>query len=500
MKKILYVDMNKEFVQDLEMAFLLEIHADYDLRCIDSIVDISQNVNVYKPDLIILAFNILAKQDSWNINGIPIAFCARNKAELEKGAEHGHKTIGIIEDIPMLLKKIEQEPYEVGVRQKDTITKKLSEKKTENPLDEMQKATDTGIEDRREASSEKNEQNKETDSMDFLYRNKMETLEENDDFELPIFQNKKEQETKIDTELSDKDYIEKEFEKDLYGQKRKTKVVSVYSAKGGVGKTTIATELATYLSLVNLGRRKLRVCIIDYNIDFGDVRATLSIEADSRNLTYWSAEIREFKEKRMDPIVYSKEEMEKWLCRDEKSGLYVLPAPLTNEESMMVETEDLKIILENLIQNGEFDFIICDTGNNTRDSTMIALEQADIILLIMTQNVNTANCDRAFLETMKTIDFDMSRIRLVINSIMPAKATSISTQEIIDFFPYECIGKIRFHTDVIKAANLGEPLAYQPDHEITKQMRSLVQYLLNDKEFEMKKKKRSIWDILFRRR
>ena len=136
---------------------------------------------------------------------------------------------------------------------------------------------------------------------------------------------------------------------------------------------------------------------------------------------------------------------------------------------------------------------------------MIALEHATMILLIMTQNVNTANCDKSFIETMKSIDFDLSHTKLIINSIMPQKATSVSVQEIVEFFPnYECIGKLKFSTDVIKAGNLGEPLAFQADHEFTKQLRNIVSYILQDGNFQTDidkiNEKKGLFGFLFRKK
>lgn len=501
MKKILYVDSDTEFVEDLDMRKMIDMEEDYILRTVKSIVDISQNVNIFKPDLIVLSYNILKKQDTWNINQIPIAYFAKNREELEAGAVYGFKTIGFTDDPVVLIKKLGEEPYFAALpeRKKEKPEKHKESEKAEAQSASLEKS------DIKKRESEKPEKIVHTEppkikkNKVYMPMMELETLEEEEPL-YPDMQISEEIAEEEPAAYETEDVIEREFQKDLHGKKNGTKVVAVYSAKGGVGKTTIATELAVYLSLVNLGRRRLRVCIVDYNIDFGDVRATLSVEASSHNLTYWAAEVQEYRKKGKKDIHYSKEDMEDWMCRDEKSGLYVVSAPLTNEESMMIESEDLKVILDNIIENGEFDYVICDTGNNTRDSTMIALERADVIFMIMTQNVNTANCDKAFLETMKTIDFDLSNIRLVINNIMPAKATSITVQEIIDFFPYECVGKIKFNMDVIKAANLGEPLAFQPDHEITRQMRSLVQYLLNNKEFDIeKKKKKNIWNFFFRR-
>ena len=44
------------------------------------------------------------------------------------------------------------------------------------------------------------------------------------------------------------------------------KVISIVNNKGGVGKTTIACELATFLSLTNHGKGKFRVCLVDLSL------------------------------------------------------------------------------------------------------------------------------------------------------------------------------------------------------------------------------------------
>ena len=104
---------------------------------------------------------------------------------------------------------------------------------------------------------------------------------------------------------------------------------------------------------------------------------------------------------------------------------------------------------------------------------------------------------------MKSIEFDLSHAKLVINSIMPQKSTSLSVQEIIEFFPYDCIGKLKFNTDIIKAGNLGEPLAFHPEHEFSKQLRSIVSYILQENSFDsdaVQEKKKSFLERIFHKR
>lgn len=296
---------------------------------------------------------------------------------------------------------------------------------------------------------------------------------------------------------------EQQLMEDIGKKKTDTKVVTVYAAKGGVGKTTITSELATYLSLVTRGRKKLRVCAVDYNIDFGDLCTTLAIPKKGANIAYWADEIREYLAEGMKPeeIRYTRDQIEEWLHRDEKTGLYVLPAPVTNEDSSEIRGEEVDIIMDNLKRYGEFDFIVCDTGNNTRNTTMTAIEAADIILLVLDQNINTASCNERFLNTMKVLDFDLSKIRLVVNRVMPSRMTTIPIQELLDCFPYECIGKLKYSTDVLKTTNIGKPMAfYDPDNEFVKQMSEIVAYLLDDASFtEERPKKKGFLSKLFKK-
>ena len=274
------------------------------------------------------------------------------------------------------------------------------------------------------------------------------------------------------------------------------------ATKGGVGKTSIATELATCLALTNNGRRRFRVCIVDYNIDFGDVATTLMLNEQGANMTYWASEIREMLESGKEPseIVFDRKHMEDYyLQKVEATGLYALAAPIMHEDSMFIKSEELDIMLDNLVNNGGFDYIICDTGNNTRDSTVIAIDKADYVLLVATQDVTTANCNASVLRTLRDTGFDTDKVRLVLNNIMPAHETGISVQEVEETFPYECVCRIKNTRDIIRANNLGQPLVYKPNHEYTKQIQRIVKFVTQG-EVTQEEAKKGLFSRLFHRK
>ena len=280
-----------------------------------------------------------------------------------------------------------------------------------------------------------------------------------------------------------------EVEKDLGNIKKKAKVISTYSAKGGVGKTTLSCELATFLALTANGRGKFKVCIADFNIDFGNVLNTLDFNPRGTCMTHWASNIKDRMRRgeTSESINYTQAEIESFLQKKDKDGLYALLAPLTNADSMAITPVEVEVMLRNLIYNGDFDFIICDTGNNTRDATFLALNCSDEVFLILTQSVNAANSNQSFLMTMLPINFDMNKIKIIINMIKPGKAVGATVEEVADSIvnpatrkPFECIAKINDLNDVRNAENVGEPLVYNSSHEFTQNIASVAKHVVGD--------------------
>lgn len=289
--------------------------------------------------------------------------------------------------------------------------------------------------------------------------------------------------------------VDEEVDEDLLARavdQQRTKVITVYAAKGGVGKTSISTELAVCLALTSNGRRRFRVCIVDCNIDFGDVSTTLELKDDGPNMSYWASEIREMLERgtAADDIHFTRAQMEQhYLQLMKDTGLYALCAPIVHEDSMLIKDTEIRVMLRNIIENGEFDFVICDTGNNTRDSSIIALDNSEYVLLVATQDVTTANCNASVLRTLTDIGFDTNKVRLVINNAMSSRETGISVQEVEETFPYQCVCRIKRTSDIIRANNLGRPLVYKPNHEYTKQIQRIVRFITQGDVPEEPKKK-----------
>lgn len=306
--------------------------------------------------------------------------------------------------------------------------------------------------------------------------------------------------------------IDRIVERDMGNIRDAAKVITVYSAKGGVGKTTLSCELATYLALTSNGRNRYKVCIADFNIDFGDVKNTLNFDPNKACMSVWAEDIRERVNagQRPETICYSEAEISKYLQVDKSSNLYALLAPFTNEDSMDINTYELEVIMRNLRENGGFDFIVCDTGNNTRDSSFIALENADIIIMVLTQCMNTALCNYGLLNTLYQLNsFDLNRIKLVINKEQSSRAVGISVEELVeaDAFrnpetkkPYELLGTIKNSNKVKLAGNMGSPLVYDATSEFTKEIGVIASKIIGKSYVLPEMKKKGFFARLFGRK
>ncbi|MCQ2510062.1 MAG: AAA family ATPase [Lachnospiraceae bacterium] len=527
MRKILVLGQSS-FIQDLEVTVLTVDVTDLEFGYAVSIEQAVTILDKTHWDEFIVFAGFLDSLDLTTID-VPVTSYARNAEGLKAAVEEQVKSYGIVNRASELLKNISNQTFvkteapEAPVRNKMPSLEKVSDGGIQAP--EM---ANTSLSDASEKPLARQKESPETriNSMFLPYGTEKDSADE-DILVIPLSKKPvteeavvKEPEKTNDerkTESAGNDVrsrlaeIRRQKEAVAEGtpetrspetipvKQKKTQVITVYSAKGGVGKTTTACNLATFLALTASGRDHFKVVVIDFDLDFGDVLSTVGFDTGKVCMTAWAKDVKEriSDGEKSSEIRYSQTEIRSFMQKKKESGLYGLLAPITSADAMDIGEEEIKVMLRNTVENGGFDYVIVDTGSNICDASIIPIEMADIVLMVLTQNLNTAYGCSGFIRLMHELKFDMGKLKLVINEIRPGKAVGITVSELEEVMidpssgkAIPCIGKLNDDNDVRASVNDMVPLVYNAKHEYTKAIGQLAAEIIGEEHvLEAPKKK-----------
>ena len=179
------------------------------------------------------------------------------------------------------------------------------------------------------------------------------------------------------------------------------KIISVFSNKGGIGKTSVATNLA--LELANVTKEK--VALIDLNFQLGDVTTFMDINP-SFNVSY----VLENLDKINDEFLMST------LERYKQSSLYVLADTPVLRDNIDISNNKLNKLFSLL--KDYFSFIVVDLDSAFDEKNINLLSESDLIMLVTVANLpairNVQRCEELF----ERLGFDDGKIQLLLNRYM----------------------------------------------------------------------------------
>jgi pilus assembly protein CpaE len=227
------------------------------------------------------------------------------------------------------------------------------------------------------------------------------------------------------------------------GHGRRGRIVTVFSPKGGTGKTVTATNLAATFAK----HEKKRTLLLDLDLQFGDAAIMLGIEPEK---TIYDLVVA--------PGELDSEKLAGYTTRH-NSGLDILPAPLRPEDAELVTEAKLARLLE--VARESYDVIVVDTSPFFHGPMLATLDRTDELLLVCGLDVPTLKNVRLSLQTLELLAFPSNRIRVVLNRAN----TKVGMK------PGEVEGalevKVRFHVPsdgkVPLAVNRGTPLVLSDD-------------------------------------
>lgn len=175
------------------------------------------------------------------------------------------------------------------------------------------------------------------------------------------------------------------------------KIITVFSTKGGIGKTTIATNLA-----VALGEHAgAKVGVVDADLQFGDVSLFLNLlpQATIADLV-------------RDIDVLDTALLKSYLIAY-NDNIRVLPAPFRPEQAETVTGSHLTTILKTM--QGMFDYVIVDTAPMFNDAMLAVLDTSDHILVVSSMDLPTIKNVKLCLEIMESLNYPADKIKVILN-------------------------------------------------------------------------------------
>jgi len=178
------------------------------------------------------------------------------------------------------------------------------------------------------------------------------------------------------------------------------RMVVVFSPKGGVGTTTIATNIA----LAQAQRKPDKVVLIDLNLGFGCVATHLNLDVRQSLADV----IR-------DEAALREPELLRTFAMRHDSGLHVLAAPPTPELAGLVEPQHVEQLLDTILR--QYDAVVIDAGSMLDDRTMIVVDHADALIVPVYPEIAALKAVRAMLDYFNENGSAGSKAAFVVNNI-----------------------------------------------------------------------------------
>lgn len=252
----------------------------------------------------------------------------------------------------------------------------------------------------------------------------------------------------------------------------KCKVITTFSNKGGIGKTSIAVNLA--MEIANITKEK--VALVDLNMQMGDITTFLNLDP-SFDTSYVINNLDRIDE------TFLLTTLEQY----NKTSLYVLADPPDIEQAEIITSEDITTLI-NILRN-VFSYIVIDTTSSFDAKTITALDNSDLILLISIINLpSIKNCQRCF-DLFKKLGYSKDKIKLIINRYMDAD--DIKIEDVEEVLDHKVFFKIpnNYYT-IINSINKGIPICdAAPNSNICKSFKQLGAMLSDNYNYTNKNQK-----------
>jgi pilus assembly protein CpaE len=233
------------------------------------------------------------------------------------------------------------------------------------------------------------------------------------------------------------------------------KVISIYSGKGGVGCTLMATNLALMLHSENTP-----TLLVDADLQFGDVPLFLNLN-NRFSICDLVSYAEELDLEVLDDVLVPHE-----------SGLEVLAAPPAPEYVGEISSEALCDVLEFLQK--QFAYVVLDTGSALDDVTLAILQMSDLIVAVVTPDIPAIKNTRTLLTILRDLGIPQEAVCFVLNSV--DRRDKINAESVSEHLKVGIAAEVPFDRQSVKQSiNRGVPIVSDgKTHPMIKGIHELV--------------------------
>ncbi len=215
-------------------------------------------------------------------------------------------------------------------------------------------------------------------------------------------------------------------------------IITIFGAKGGIGKTTISTNLATTFAKIT----GANVCLVDMDTRFGDVAIMMDIAVEAS-----IADVA----RRIDEL--DRDKIRDYLVKHH-SGVAILPAPLHPTEWRNLTPQHIEKIVDLLAQT--HDYVVIDTPGTFNELIATTLEVANLILLVTSMDIASIKDTALALEMLRAASVSEDKVKLTINH--STAANSLREEDVSRVLEYEVFWRIPHDLAVASSTQLGQPI------------------------------------------
>ncbi len=175
------------------------------------------------------------------------------------------------------------------------------------------------------------------------------------------------------------------------------RTLCIFSPKGGVGRTTIATNLAIAIRMLT-GKK---VALVDGNLLFGDIGIMLNL-SNRKTISDLIPNIHLLDDDLLETAMV-----------EHGSGVRVLLAPPRPELAELITAEHIRAIMG--VLRSHYDYIVVDTIGSFEDTMLTVFDMSDLIILLTTLEMPAIKNIKLFLEVAEALHYSQDKLMLVLN-------------------------------------------------------------------------------------